>query len=182
MSRPRAVECRLPAYSLRGSRLLRRTGGQGLVISGAERPTDCLDSRRGRTAICPADFDADRFKSWTRQDRMSPGYRVRKSWRPRRIFFRGWRRRHSGSLIHRAEPPADSCQRILVDEERCLDRAVMSPESHGVPGGVIGATMVRKVDHRDFHQWPRRRPQYPPPPNNSTTTTMIRINSIGILR
>jgi len=56
------------------------------------------------------------------------------------------------------------------------------PEPHGVPGGVIGASMVRKVDHREFHQWPRRRPQYPPPPNNSNTTTIIRINSIGILR
>jgi hypothetical protein len=73
----------------------------------------------------------------------------------------------------------DSCQRILVDEERRLDRAVMSPEPHGVPGGVIGATMVRKVDHRDFHQWPRRRPQNPPPANNSSTTTIIRINSIS---
>lgn len=68
--------------------------------------------------------------------------------------------------------------RNAFHEERHLDRAITS---YGVPGGVIGATMVRKVDHREFHQWPRRRPQYPPPPNNSNTTTIIRINSIGIL-
>ena len=49
-------------------------------------------------------IEADRFKSWRHPDRMIPGCRVRKPWRPRRIFYLGWRRRHLESLIHRAEP------------------------------------------------------------------------------
>jgi len=42
-------------------------------------------------------IEAGRFKSWTRADRKTHGCRVRNPWQPRRIFCRGWRRRHPGS-------------------------------------------------------------------------------------
>ena len=82
---------------------------------GAERlrrVAHAVDSVLAGREILQQDVDtivrdeADRFKSWTRPDRKTPGYRVRKPWQPRRIFYRGWRRRHSGSLIRRVEPPA----------------------------------------------------------------------------
>src|SRR5258707_1255859 len=49
------------------------------------------------------------------------------------------------------QPRLHPCQRRLVDEERRLDRAVISPEPHGVPGDVVRAAMVWKIDHCDVH-------------------------------
>ena len=95
------------------ARQARHVSGQG--EDGVAHPRDGRRRRDRRRANCTRSrlrkvsarrIEADRFKSWTRPDRKIPGYRVRKSWQPRRIFYRGWRRMHSGSLIHRAEPPA----------------------------------------------------------------------------
>jgi hypothetical protein len=81
-------------------------GGEVFRSLSAREPTASVASSRPVRKVYARRIEAGCFKSWTCPDRKIPGYRVRKPWQPRRIFYRGWRRRHSGSPIHRAEPPA----------------------------------------------------------------------------
>ena len=41
----------------------------------------------------------------------------------------------------------DALQGVFAYEERCLNRAVMPPKSHGTPRRVIRTTVIWKINH-----------------------------------
>jgi hypothetical protein len=67
-----------------------RTGHEQANVNDYLRPATLVNRTRSRLRkVSARRIEADCFKSWTRPDRKTPGYRVRRPWQPRRIFYRG---------------------------------------------------------------------------------------------